>query len=394
MVVVTPAADLQPISEGTDWTFVLDVSGSMGGHKIAVLADGVSRVIGKMAPSDRFRIITFNNSSRDLTGGFISATPDNMQQWLQKLQSIKADGGTNLYAGLERACKRLDDDRTTSIILVTDGVANIGKTEQKEFLNLLDTYDVRLFTFVIGNSANQPLLDRLAGDSGGFAMNICDCDDIVGRIMQAKAKVLHECMHDVQLSFNGEQVKDLTPKNVGNLYIGQQLVMFGRYSGSGQAQLVLRAKISGREQTWTTGVNFPEMDRNNPELERLWALSAIEDAMREIRENGESENLRKQVVDLGLEYSLVTDYTSMLVVHDDILENEGIRKNNAHRIQRERQAQAGKANTPAGQYRVDSSSDSGGMFNGKSSPGLGSGPVGPLFIGLIAWLNRRKKISG
>jgi len=30
MLVVTPAADLQPISEGTDWTFILDVSGRYG----------------------------------------------------------------------------------------------------------------------------------------------------------------------------------------------------------------------------------------------------------------------------------------------------------------------------------------------------------------------------
>ena len=43
MAVVTPGASLQPISSGTDWTFVLDVSGSMGGNKISTLVDGVSR---------------------------------------------------------------------------------------------------------------------------------------------------------------------------------------------------------------------------------------------------------------------------------------------------------------------------------------------------------------
>jgi Ca-activated chloride channel family protein len=169
--------------------------------------------------------------------------------------------------------------------------------------------------------------------------------------------------------------------------------MFGRYPGDGEAQLVLKAKISGQERTWKTMVDFPETARDNPELERLWALSAIEDLMRDIRENGESEDLREQIVDLGLAYSLVTDYTSMLVVNDDILENEGIQKKNARRIQRERQAQAAKATAPAKNYRVDNSSGNGGMFNGKSSPGIGSGPVGPLFIGLIAWLNRRKRRS-
>ncbi len=187
MLVVTPAADLKRISEGTDWTFVLDVSGSMGGHKIATLAKGVGRVLGKMDPNDRFRIVTFNNSAADFTGGYIRATPEAVQQWIASVKGLQAGGGTNLFAGLEKAYHRLDDDRTSAVILVTDGVTNVGHTEHRAFLKLLKTYDIRLFTFVIGNSANQPLLDRLARDSGGFAMNLSDADDITGRLIQARA---------------------------------------------------------------------------------------------------------------------------------------------------------------------------------------------------------------
>ncbi|BCR03614.1 marine proteobacterial sortase target protein [Desulfuromonas versatilis] len=391
MLVVTPAADLQRISEGSDWIFVLDVSGSMGGHKIATLADGVARVLGKMSPNDRFRIVTFNDRALELTPGYVQATPDQVQQWIAAVKSLQANGGTNLFAGLERAYHGLDDDRTSGVILVTDGVANIGHTEHREFLKLLKTYDLRLFTFVIGNGANQPLLDRLARDSGGFAMNLSDSDDITGRLIQAKAKVLHQALHDVDLKFKGEKVRDLTQATIGNLYLGQQLVMFGRYSGSGEVGIELQAKISGQERTWSTTALLPEIDRDNPEIERLWALSKIEGAMEQIRETGETEPLRRQIVELGTEYSLVTDYTSMLVVQDVVLENEGIAKRNADRVQRERAAQQQRENAPVKNYQVDRSSGSGGMFKGLPSPGIGSGPVGPLFIGVLAWLNRRKR---
>ncbi|MHA1575368.1 MAG: VIT domain-containing protein, partial [Alphaproteobacteria bacterium] len=64
MAVVTPGASLKRISEGTDWTFVLDVSGSMNGGKITTLVNGVAKVIGKMSPNDRFRIITFESSAK------------------------------------------------------------------------------------------------------------------------------------------------------------------------------------------------------------------------------------------------------------------------------------------------------------------------------------------
>lgn len=391
MLVVTPAADLQPIQEGTDWTFILDVSGSMGGHKITTLADGVSRVLGQMRSNDRFRIITFNDRARDLTGGFVAAESGNVQNWIGQVKNIRAGGGTNLFAGLKGGYRHLDTDRTSATILVTDGVANVGETEHRAFLKLLQKYDIRLFTFVIGNSANQPLLDRLAKDSGGFAMNISDSDDITGRLLQAKAKVLHQCLHDVQLKINGEQVQLRTPQTIGNLYAGQQLVLFGKYSTPGEIGITLKAKISGQEQSWKTTATLPAVATDNPELERLWALDGIEQTMQKIREEGEKDVLRDQVVNLGLNYSLVTDYTSMLVANDDVLESKGIQKRNADRVQRERKAQQQKATQQARNYRVDNHGQ--GAFGGRTSPGLGlgSGPVGPLGLALLAWLQRRKK---
>ena len=395
MVVVTPAADLQRITEGVDWIFVLDKSGSMSGGKIATLADGVSRVIGKMSPDDRFRVITFNNSAYDFSGGYKNATPANVQSMLGKLSALNADGGTNLYAGVSMAYRDLDDDRTTNILLVTDGVANVGPTQHGDFLNLLRQYDIRLFTFVIGNSANQPLMERLAKDSNGFAMNISDSDDIVGRIMQTKNKVMFESLHDVELKFHGERVKELTPVDPGSLYQGQQLVMFGRYSGSGPVTVELKAKISGQQHSWDCEANFPEVDTDNPEIERLWALSVIDETMQEIREKGETPALQKAIMDLGTEYSLVTDYTSMIVLSEEQMEEAGIQRRNADRVNRERKAQEQRKNQPAKNYRVDQNkqnpSGNTGAFDGRRSPGFGSGPVGPLFVGLAAWLNRRKR---
>ncbi|MCD6174809.1 MAG: VWA domain-containing protein, partial [Planctomycetes bacterium] len=336
MVVVTPAADLQRITEGVDWVFVLDKSGSMSGGKIATLAEGVSRAIGKMEPNDRFRVITFNNGAQDFSGGYKNATPANVKSILGKLSSLKANGGTNLFAGVSKAYKDLDDDRTTNILLVTDGVANVGPTQHSDFLNLLGQYDIRLFTFVIGNSANQPLMERLAKDSNGFAMNISDSDDIVGRIMQIKNKVLYEGLHDVELKFHGERVKDLTPVNPGTLYQGQQLVMFGRYTGSGPVRVELRAKISGQQHSWDCEADFPEIDTDNPEIERLWALSMIDETMQQIREKGEQDSLKRSIMDLGTEYSLVTDYTSMVVLSEEQMEEAGIQRRNADRVNRER----------------------------------------------------------
>ena len=395
MVVVTPAASLKRIEEGVDWTFVLDISGSMSGRKIATLAEGVARTLGKMSPNDRFRIVTFNTQARDFTGGYVPAHPETVQSWIQQVKQIQATGSTALFEGLELAYAMLDTERTTGMILVTDGVCNVGPTRHDDFLKLMKQHDVRLFTFVIGNSANQPLMDRLARDSGGFSMNISESDDISGRILQAKGKVFHECLHGAELKFHGEKVKEVTPARLGTLYMGQQLVLFGRYDGHGEVEVELKGRISGKEQSWRCKALLPEVDTDNPELERLWALSMIDDQMEILRESGENDALRSTVVSLGKEYSLVTDYTSMVVLRDAVMEDEQIERRNANRVASERMAEQSRANAPVKTYRVDdAATGNGGMFQGRRAPSVGSGPVGPIMAVLamvLAGLKRRSR---
>ncbi len=412
MMVVTPGASLTKIKHGVDWTFVLDISGSMEGNKIATLADGVGKVITKMSPQDRFRIITFNTRAEDFSSGYITATPGNVRKMVNKVKTIEAGGGTDLFAGLSKAYQGLDADRITGIMLVTDGVITVGESAHDKFLKLLRKYDIRLFTFVIGNSANQPLMDRLARDSGGFAMNVSTNDDIVGRIIQAKVKVMHECIYDVKVKFSGKKVKNVTPQKIGNLFAGQQLVSFGRYSDAGMITIDFKSKIAGKENTWTCEAFLPEVDRDNPELERLWALSSVDEVMEEIREKGETNALRGKIVRLGTEYSLATDYTSMLVIRDAEMDALDVGRNNADRVDKERKAQKAKATSAAKNYRVDNktSADNAAINRQQSNNGsqarsvytnnsthqpsrsqnIGSGPVGPFFLGIAYWIRRRK----
>lgn len=100
MMVITPGLDLQPIQRGADYTFVLDVSGSMEG-KLHTLGRGVTKALQSLKPEDRFRLVTFSNRARDINGGFKSATSENIASAVQLVEAIKVQGGTDLYSGVE-----------------------------------------------------------------------------------------------------------------------------------------------------------------------------------------------------------------------------------------------------------------------------------------------------
>ncbi len=352
MLTLTPGDDLKPITQGSDWIFVLDISGSMQ-NKYATLADAVQRALGKMRADDRFRIILFNNQAHELTSGYVNATPENVKHYSDAVSRVQPDNGTNLYSGIASALQSIDADRTSAIVLVTDGVANVGETKQRKFIELLKRKDIRLFTFIMGNSANRPLLEAMTDASNGFAISISNADDIVGKILEAASKVSHESLHGVELSIKGVKTSDLTPNDIGSLYRGQQLIVFGHYYGSGTADIKLKGKISGVEKEYRTRITFPAIDTRNPEIERLWAYASIQDMMREIHNFGEKADIKQAVTETALEYGLVSDYTSMVVVREEMFDQYGIKRNNQQRLGVEQAAQQQRAAQKVVSHRVD-----------------------------------------
>jgi Ca-activated chloride channel family protein len=352
MLTVTPGDDLRKITEGGDWIFVLDISGSMQG-KYATLAEGVRQALGIMRANDRFRIVLFNDRAHELTQGYVNATPEMVKRYSADVAQIRPTNGTNLFAGLAHGLAALEDDRTSAIVLVTDGVANVGETAQRKFIDLVRSKDVRLFTFIMGNGANRPLLDALTKASGGFAISMSNNDDIVGQLMTAVGKVSHEALHGVEVKISGVKVGDLTPMGIGSLYRGQQLVLMGHYWGDGPATVELSGRISGTPKTYRTAFDFPARTKDHPELERLWAYAAIEDLQSAMEDFGEKPDLKRAATEIALQYGLVTDQTSMVVLRDDQFAARGIERRNEARVATEEAARIQRSQAASVSRRVD-----------------------------------------
>ena len=372
MMTVTPGDDLAKITEGRDWAFVLDMSGSMSG-KYQTMVDAVQGALNRLNPDDRFQITLFDDQVMDLTSQWINATPENVTQWGDKLASTAPRGSTNLYAGLKRGLSKLDADRTGAIILVTDGEANVGITEKKKFLSMMEGHDVRLFTAVMGNGANRPLLNAMTEISNGFAVSVSNSDDIAGKLMEFTSKVSHQALHDVSLKISGIKTADFTPEQISSLYRGEQLVVFGHYWGSGEATVTLKGKVSGEDKTYSSRFDFPEQETLYPEIERLWAYAKIQSLQDKIDYFGAEGDYKNAIVDLAVENSLVTNHTSMIVMRDEQFAAHGIERKNKQRRAKEEQAKTQRSQAPVVSHRVDTSKPAFSKPRASHSSGGGGG---------------------
>jgi hypothetical protein len=108
-----------------DLVTVLDVSGSMSGPKLALLKRAMRFVIENLNPSDRFSVVAFSSYACRLFP-LRRMTAFGQQQSLQAVDSLVADGGTNIAEGLRKAARVVEDRQARnpvcSIILLSDGV--------------------------------------------------------------------------------------------------------------------------------------------------------------------------------------------------------------------------------------------------------------------------------
>lgn len=382
MLTLTPGIDLAPIVEGRDWVFVLDTSGSMNG-KFNTLLDGLERSLRSLGETDRYQVVLFSDTAKSLSGDLTFATKENIDQTLNKLDRYEVGGGTNLYDGLRVAIENTDADRTSAIVLVTDGVANVGQTEMTEFLKLIEQKDVRVFTAVMGNNSNRPLLEGLTRHAEGFAVSVSNQDDMLGLMMQVVSKVTHEAMHNINISIDGVRTRDLTPDQYTRVYRGEQLIVMGKYSGAGEASVTLTADISGMTKQYKSVLNFPDVETDNPELERLWAFATIKDLLHQQDLFGETDDTRDGITGLALTHGLVTDYTSLIAVRESAFEAAGIDRANSERIIREREAREKRLSSSIGSNRQDNNNPAFSQNRPVASP-LGGGSVGyTLFLMLL-----------
>jgi Ca-activated chloride channel family protein len=233
----------------------------------------------------------------------------------------------------------------------------------------------------MGNSANRPMLEALTKHSNGFAVSISNSDDIVGKILEASSKMTHQALHGVKLDIDGIKVADLTPQQIGSLYRGQQLVMLGHYWGDGEVQVTLNGKVSGANQQYQTRFNFPATSIDHSELERIWAYASIEQMQQQMDDFGEDADTKQAITETALEYSLVTDHTSMVVLRDEVFATRGIKRNNQQRLATEQQARQQRAAQPVQSRRVDNSQP---MYTQpRASHGGGGGAFGWWMLALM-----------
>jgi len=315
-----------------DIAFVLDTSGSMAGKKLEQAKKALQFCVENLNDSDRFELIRFSTEVEPLFDKLVDATPSNRSKAEDFIKDLRPMGGTAIDDALKKALglrpmERADatgparEDRPFVVIFLTDGQPTIGTTDENEILAGVKRAcggRIRVFSFGIGTDVNTHLLDRITEVTRGASQYVLPEEDIEIKVSNFFAKIKEPALSNPTLRFTGEiRASRLYPSPLPDLFKGEQLVLVGRYTGSGASAAVIEGTVNGAPRSFSTDVKFPETASENPFIARLWATRRVGYLLDEIRLNGENSELKDEATSLARQYGIVTPYTAFLILEDE-----------------------------------------------------------------------------
>ena len=342
-----------------DIVFVTDTSGSMAENgKIEQAKDALKYCVENLHDGDRFNIIDFSTTTRLFKDNMVTVDADSKAAALKYVINMKARGGTAIGEALDAALAQFlaGDERVKMILFSTDGLPTIGERDADTLLanvKKANTMGVRLFAFGEGINVNARLLDTLAMQNRGESDFILPEENIKTKIGNYFDRIGSPMLVDVRVDITGENVRvmDLYPRVAADLFRGDRVVLFGRYSGSGPAHVTVRGLVNGVERKYEFDIELPEVATKNSFVPRLWAGRKVHYLLGEVRSDGKDQELIDEIVKLAMRYGIVTPYTAYLAMTDGVSSMEEQAKNAQNGFRRLRSQEqalgAGGAAAPA-----------------------------------------------
>jgi Ca-activated chloride channel family protein len=340
-----------------DLVFVIDVSGSMAGEKIKQARAALRHCVQSLNDGDRFDIVKFSSAIESWKREFVSAK-DFRKAGMEYSDTLLTEGGTNIDGALQAAfAYPRHASRPFFVVFMTDGKPTVGDTDPTRIVDRVRKAraaergeQIRLFTWGVGYDLDTQLVDGMASVGGGVSEYVRPEEDIEAKVSAFFNKASRPVLTNLDLAPIGDKVQlvNVYPKPLPDLYAGGQMVVFGRYTGSGDVALQLKGRVNDKAENFTYEGTFPAAEAKNKFVEPLWAQRRIGNLLEHIRLNGESKEIVDDVIRLSVEYGIQTPYTSYLVLEDG-------RPQALHRANRvpaattggERKGGAGAAGKPA-----------------------------------------------
>jgi len=131
---------------------------------------------------------------------------------------------------------------------------------------------------------------------------------------------------DLSIDWNGMPVADVYPNKLTDLFSAKPVIVHGRYTKGASGTIKLKGKIAGLPYEREIKLDLPDSNTANDSLASLWARTRVDElsSNKTKPENtAKAPDIDREIASIGLEYGLLTDFTSFVAVEDRIVNRNG-----------------------------------------------------------------------
>ena len=327
--------------------FVIDVSGSMSGQKIEQTRQAMFTILSQLRVTDSFNIVIFNAFTDQWRNSASLATSGNVQEGKRFVsERVKAGGGTNINDALLKAIRLLrgstDQDAGIFpvILFLTDGVPTSGVTNTGTIrTNVRKANDIKasIFALGFGFNLNFDFLTALSAENGGTSRRIYQDKDAASQLEGFYEEISTPLLLQVRFEYPKDIVDDsrVTVSEFSQYYEGSELVVSGKIREGVSSRVMavnVRGMSSGNPVTYTVSRTLRNLTIPSDKVliedftERLWAYMKIKQLLVKLLityDSAERARLKKEALQMSLQYNFVTPLTSFIVVESDSYSKNG-----------------------------------------------------------------------
>lgn len=299
-----------------EYIFVLDISGSMAGYPLDTAKGLIRDLVGNLNESDLFDLVLFSNDTTLLSKNSLKATSHNVKTAIHLIDTLEGGGGTSLLPAMTAASYIPETEGyARTIVVITDGyVSNDGQIIDYVCAHMKDS---GFFSFGIGTSVNDYLIKQIAACGLGESFIVTDEEDALDAAEDFRTYIEAPLLTDISVDFQGFGVYDVEPEIPSILYASQPIVLFGKWAGSPCGTI----SISGRsgEEDYRQEISVADISVNDESeaVRYLWARTHL-DRLAGYGSLRNDHSIKEDITKLGLEYNMITPYTSFVAVSEII----------------------------------------------------------------------------
>jgi Ca-activated chloride channel family protein len=132
---------------------------------------------------------------------------------------------------------------------------------------------------------------------------------------------------DIEVDWNGMPVTDVFPARIPDLFSAKPVILSARYPRAASGLIRLKGKVAGKPFVREIALNLPGEEKSHDVLATLWARRKVADIMasdfRALQYHDAQPETKSEITRLGIEFRLMTQYTSFIAVEDRVVNTGG-----------------------------------------------------------------------